>query len=127
VSLRTLQIVPHITTWQEHAPEYPTLAKIALDVLAIPASSVPCERLFSAAKHIATDHRARLGSERFEELQIMKSVWRSNIHDLAAWNSDNVKEVDLTEFEEQLREDKAAAAWDDEYPTYELYNTVVVE
>lgn len=33
---------------QDHAHEYPTLAKLALDILAVPASLVPCEWLFSA-------------------------------------------------------------------------------
>ena len=61
---------------------YPTLARIALDVLPSQASSVPCERLFSNGKLIATDHRARLGSDRFEELQIVKSAWKDVVVDL---------------------------------------------
>ena len=64
---------------QDNAETYPTLACIALDVLAIPASSVPCERLFSAAKLIATDHHSSLGAECFEELQMMKYLWRDNV------------------------------------------------
>lgn len=82
---------------------YPILGRIALDILPIPASSVPCERLFSAAKDIADDRRARLGPKKFEELQVMKSVWRNNVPDLAAWNSAFVEEVDdLDEFRELL-------------------------
>lgn len=42
-------------TVQLHAKEYPTLACIAKDVCAIPATSVQCERLFSAGAEIATD------------------------------------------------------------------------
>ena len=76
---------------------------MALDILPIPASSIPCERLFSAAKEIADDRRARLGPKKFEELQVMKFAWRNNIPDLAAWNSAFVEEVDhLQEFRELL-------------------------
>ena len=52
---------------------YPTLVRIALDVLPCRASSVPCERLFSASKRTAVDRRASLGAE---ELQVMKFAWR---------------------------------------------------
>jgi hypothetical protein len=70
------------------------------------ASSVPCERLFSASKQVADDRRARLGSKRFEELQLMKFAWRQNIADIAAWNSGIVEEVDLDEFEDMLAADE---------------------
>jgi len=56
---------------------------------------VPCERLFSSSKHVATDRRARLGDKLFEELQLMKFAWKPNIVDLAAWNSECVEEVEL--------------------------------
>jgi hypothetical protein len=35
---------------QENQLRYPTLFRLALDVLAIQASAVPCERVFSSAK-----------------------------------------------------------------------------
>ncbi|KIK92000.1 hypothetical protein PAXRUDRAFT_148229 [Paxillus rubicundulus Ve08.2h10] len=41
--------------WSEHASEYPTLAKTVQDASAIPASSVPCEPLFSSGGKIASD------------------------------------------------------------------------
>jgi hypothetical protein len=81
-----------------------------LDVLPIPASSVPCERLFSAAKEIADDRRSRLGSKKFEELQIMKFAWRSNISNLAAWNSNEVEEID--EYSNLLGNDNWQADFD---------------
>ncbi|EIW73844.1 hypothetical protein CONPUDRAFT_27963, partial [Coniophora puteana RWD-64-598 SS2] len=60
---------------------YPTLSRIALDILPIQASSVPCERLFSAAKEIATDKRARLSLVRFEQLQMLKHAWKPEVID----------------------------------------------
>jgi hypothetical protein len=80
---------------------------MALDYLPCPASSVPCERLFSASKEIADDRRSRLGAKKFEELQIMKFAWRNNIPNLAAWNSAEVEEVDGDEYQEMLAADEA--------------------
>ena len=97
---------------------FPILAQIALDILAIPVSSVPCECLFSAGKHIATDHRARLGVIHFEELQVMRAAWKDNIVDLATWNSGEIEDVDMTEFESLLTEDIAVSAWDEEFAYY---------
>jgi len=57
---------------QIHAKVYPTLAKIALDVLPAQASSVPCEQLFSGGKEIAVTRRAQLGADLFEQLQMLK-------------------------------------------------------
>ncbi|KIM36033.1 hypothetical protein M413DRAFT_57964, partial [Hebeloma cylindrosporum] len=74
-----------IEWWQNHALLYPTLGRIALDVLASQASSVPCERLFSGTKQIAVDRRSRLGPVVFEELAIMNSAWGPELYDMAAW------------------------------------------
>ena len=65
---------------------------------AIPASSVPCERLFSAGAEIATDHHSCLGSIRFEELQVLKHVWRNLVVSLATINSQDIQEVYLQEY-----------------------------
>jgi hypothetical protein len=87
---------------------------MALDILPVQASSVPCERLFSSSKQVVTECRAHLGSDRFEELLVMKSAWRGMIRDWAATNSAEVEEVDLVEYEELLEEDVQARTWDDE-------------
>jgi hypothetical protein len=104
---------------QNHCLVYPTLARIALDILPIPASSVPCERLFSAAKAIADDRRSRLGSQKFEELQIMKFAWRNNVADLAAWNSDAVQEINIGEYKALLSDDRWQADFHGDIRIYE--------
>lgn len=95
-----------LTFGQDNCHAYPTLARIAIDVLACQGSSVPCERLFSGSKLIADDHRSRLGAARFEELQVMKFAWRRNIADLAAWNSMDVEEVELEVYKDLIISDQ---------------------
>ena len=80
------------------------------------ASSVPCEQLFSDSKQTADNLRASLGSERFEELQIMKFAWHKKINDLSALNSAQIEEVhlddDLDEYREMFIADKWAVEFD---------------
>ena len=80
---------------QKHVDIYPTLARIAKDVCTVPATSVPCEHLFSGGSEIATDQRSRLGADKFEHLQVLKHAWRSNIKDHATTNSVAVESIDI--------------------------------
>jgi hypothetical protein len=105
-------LVPIINSSQVHAKIYLTLTKIALDVLPAQVSSVPCERLFSAGKAIADDRRSRLGADRFEQLQMLKFEWKDSLTDLAAWNSEQVEEVDMDEFTAMLKTDVTLAEWE---------------
>ena len=94
------------------------LAKITLSVLAVLAFSVPCEHLFSAGKHIATNHHACLGADQFEQLQVLKSAWKEDILNIAAWNSAVTEEVDVSymkEYQELLAVDDEAVQWDKEF------------
>ena len=53
---------------------------MARDILGVPASSVPCERAFSAAKHTDTDNHNRLLPEHLGAIQIAKADmfhWRN--------------------------------------------------
>jgi len=59
-----------------------------------------------------SDRRACLGSERFEEILIMKSAWGGNLVDWAALNSSEVEEIDLVEYEELLDADEKVMDWD---------------
>ncbi len=47
--------------WQEHQIKWPTLFKLAMDLIPIQATSVPCEHVFSASKETA---RARAKNKR---------------------------------------------------------------
>lgn len=66
---------------------------MALDVLPAQASSVACERLFSAAKHITSDTRSRLSTEMFEKLQLLKAAWRKEMVDISRENEAIQEEV----------------------------------
>jgi len=63
---------------------------------------VPCERLFSAGAEIATDRRNRLGSDTFEQLQVMKHQWSRDAVDQAKLNSAAIEDVPLEPFREYL-------------------------
>jgi hypothetical protein len=87
------------------------LAHIALDVLPSQASSVPCERVFSGSKLTATDRRARLKANVFEELQVLKAAWRREVINLMEHNSKETEEV-LDEFEDMFLVDEELGMWD---------------
>ena len=96
---------------KDHAQLYPTLAWIALDILPCQVSSIPCEQLFSSAKQVADNRCTWLRSTKFEELQLVKFAWHNDIPDLIAWNSAEVEEVELDDFEEFL----VADVWTDKF------------
>jgi hypothetical protein len=62
---------------QHHSTQYPVLARIARDYLAIQGSSVPSERAFSSGGLTGTRLRGRLSPQVFEALQILKSAYRN--------------------------------------------------
>ncbi len=47
--------------WKSHAEFFPLLTKMAVDYLAIQATSATSERVFSKSKHVISDLRSRLG------------------------------------------------------------------
>ena len=78
-----------------HTTRYPTLARIALDILPIPGSSVSCERLFSRTKQVTTDRRSSIGPDLIEALECLQYNWKGNIIDWARVNSRSIEEVDV--------------------------------
>jgi len=57
---------------QENHQRYPTIFALAVDILPIQASSVPCERVFSSGKETMTACRSRILPALIEQLQILK-------------------------------------------------------
>ena len=51
---------------------YPTIFALAMDILPIQGSLVPCKRVFSSAKETMTDHRNHISPELIEDLQLLK-------------------------------------------------------
>ncbi len=58
--------------WSQNGHLFPTIAAIARDVLAIPASNTSVERLFSKSKNMITDKRTRIGLEKIDRLLFLK-------------------------------------------------------
>uniref|UniRef100_A0ACD5WLU8 Uncharacterized protein n=1 Tax=Avena sativa TaxID=4498 RepID=A0ACD5WLU8_AVESA len=54
--------------WGVNSARYPTLGRIARDVLAVPASTVASESAFSFCGRVITDHRSSLAPETVEAL-----------------------------------------------------------
>lgn len=61
--------------WKLNEKEYPTLARMARDLLSITATSVPAERLFSRAKLVITPTRNALNDKSIRVLMCLSS-WK---------------------------------------------------
>ena len=59
--------------WARYEAEYPLLARMAFDVLSIPAMSAECERVFSCTKLLLTDQRARMKEDIIEASECLRS------------------------------------------------------
>ena len=57
--------------WVETREIYPTLTSVAFDILCIPGSFAPVERVFSIAGHVTTGKRNRLLGKNLEHENIM--------------------------------------------------------
>ena len=58
--------------WRDNESRFPAVARVARRFLGAPPTSVPSERLFSAAGQIYTDRRSSLMPERAELLLFLK-------------------------------------------------------
>ena len=59
--------------WRKNEHRYPVLSKVARKYLGIPASSVPCERLFSSAGRIISKQRALLKPDTAEMMIYLRA------------------------------------------------------
>src|SRR5712691_8225705 len=55
---------------------HPLLFPIALDVLPVQASAVPCERIFSSSKETCALRRSLLSASTLEVLQVLKQLYK---------------------------------------------------
>jgi len=58
--------------WQNHESVYPLMYRVALDILPVQASAVPCERIFSSSKETDALRRSKMRPELMEILQLVK-------------------------------------------------------
>ncbi|RYN15484.1 hypothetical protein AA0113_g12563 [Alternaria arborescens] len=64
-----------VSYWISLRPKYPHLARLAIDILTIPASSCECERLFSELGDLLEPRRRKIGSQLLAAIQCIRS-WR---------------------------------------------------
>lgn len=62
-----------LSWWMKHTAEFPILSQLSKFVHAIPASSAPSERLFSAAGNTITEKRSRISPEVLHGVLFLKS------------------------------------------------------
>ena len=67
-----LQLAVLLKYIQEHEQQYPHIFRLAMDIIPIQASSVPCERVFSSGKETMAPWRRRITPNLMEALQMLK-------------------------------------------------------
>uniref|UniRef100_A0ACD5VC31 Uncharacterized protein n=1 Tax=Avena sativa TaxID=4498 RepID=A0ACD5VC31_AVESA len=72
--------------WDVNSARYPTLGRIARDVLAVPASTVASESAFSTCGRVITHHRSSLAPETVEALMCLGD-WIKQVSSLEASTS----------------------------------------
>ncbi len=77
--------------WADHPTVYPTIARIAIDILPVPAASVGAESLFSRSKEVTTDRRSRLDPDLLEQIQSLSWAWKGTLPDYARINEDTIE------------------------------------
>ena len=67
-----------LTWWKSNSVEYPTLSRMAHDVLVVPASTVASESAFSTGRRIISDFRSRLTPKTVEALICLQDWIRAS-------------------------------------------------
>ena len=65
-----------LSWWAIEGKSFPILQAVARDWMAAPASSVPCEQLFSIAGNTVTKNRNRLAPKTTQSLMCLNSWWK---------------------------------------------------
>jgi hypothetical protein len=64
--------------WQMSSAEYPTLSRMARDILAIPASTIASESVFNIGPRVLSDFRSRMTPETVEALVCLQDWIKAN-------------------------------------------------
>lgn len=93
--------------WQraENKRNYPVLAAIARDYLAIPAAGVGVERLFNAARDICTYRRFRLRADTIRDLMMTMHVNRFDHHAFEDMLEDSARDDHSTNYGDESESD----------------------
>lgn len=91
--------------YKEHEHEFPRIFKLAMTVLAIPATSVPSERVFSSCAQTDTKYRNRLAPETVEMLQFLKFNQKNGAITFAADLDDELEEMVALTYDEMIEDD----------------------
>ncbi|KAF2837673.1 hypothetical protein M501DRAFT_1059146 [Patellaria atrata CBS 101060] len=75
--------------WNERYKSQPDLARMGLDMAALPCMSDECERVFSPAKHLISDARNRLQADIIETSECLRSWFGPLISDEANQSKKN--------------------------------------
>ena len=67
-----------------------------------------------------------LGTEKFEQLQVLKFAWRGDIPDLAVANQEVEDEVDLTQYDALYYEDITEAKLDAKLEMHEPEDDAII-
>lgn len=68
-----------LTLYQQlNEKELPLMFSVAMDVLPVQASAVPCERVFSSSKETTTMRRSCLSPGLMEMLQVLKYAYKQD-------------------------------------------------
>jgi hypothetical protein len=59
--------------WKNHKDKYPCMAAAARDYLVIPASKIPCERVFSVGRDMIGLQRVSLHSSTIRQLSLLRA------------------------------------------------------
>lgn len=66
-----------IVEWNQLKSIYPTMYNLSVEFLAIQATSVPSERLFSLAGNVITEKRNRLSDTHLEEILLLNNIFKN--------------------------------------------------
>uniref|UniRef100_A0A8I6XFG0 Zinc finger BED domain-containing protein RICESLEEPER 2-like n=1 Tax=Hordeum vulgare subsp. vulgare TaxID=112509 RepID=A0A8I6XFG0_HORVV len=101
---QTIKRVPHkdmdiISWWKIAGAKYPTLQKIAQDILPIPVTSVASESAFSISGRLLSSHRSRLVPSMAEAFMCMQAWSRA---DMIGNSSSQIATIHLIHITQQL-------------------------